>query len=61
MHWSARSVRGRLCAPHADAVDVFANTWDAQPKLIVTARAGQVALHDPETLPAVTQMLQPLT
>jgi hypothetical protein len=54
-------VRGRLCAPHADAVDVFANTWDAQPKLIVTARAGRVALHDPETLPAVTQVLRPLT
>jgi predicted ABC-type ATPase len=45
---------------HADAVDVFANTWDARPKLVATARAGQVALHDPETLPAVTQVLQPL-
>jgi predicted ABC-type ATPase len=46
---------------HADAVDVFANTWDAQPRLVAQARAGRVALLHAETLPAVTQVLRPLT
>lgn len=48
-------------AQHADAVDVFANTWDAEPKLVAHARAGRVALLDADTLPAVTQVLRPLT
>lgn len=48
-------------AQHADAVDVFANTWDAQPKLVAQARAGRVALLDADTLPAVTPALRPLT
>jgi predicted ABC-type ATPase len=48
-------------AQHADAVDVLANTWDAQPKLVAQARAGRVALLHADTLPAVTQALRPLT
>jgi predicted ABC-type ATPase len=48
-------------ARHADAVEVIANTWDALPKLIASARAGRVELLDPVTLPAVTCVLQPLT
>ena len=50
-----------MVAQHADAVDVFANTWDAQPKLVAQARAGRVALLDADTLPAVTQALRSLT
>jgi predicted ABC-type ATPase len=48
-------------AQHADAVDVFANTWDVQPRLVAQARAGDVTLLDTKTRPAVTQALQPLT
>lgn len=48
-------------ARHADAVDVFANTWNAQPKLVAQSRAGRVALLDAEVLPAVTRALRPLT
>ena len=40
---------------------MFANTWDAQPKLVAQARAGRVALLDADTLRAVTQALRPLT
>ena len=47
-------------AQHADAVDVFANTWNAQPTLVARARAGEVTLFDAATLPAVTQVLRPL-
>jgi len=47
-------------ARHADAVDVFANTWEAQPCLIAQARAGEVTLLGAEMLPAVTQVLRPL-
>ncbi len=48
-------------AQHADAADVFANTWDAQPSLVARARAGRVELLDADALPAVTQVLRPLT
>lgn len=47
-------------AQHADSVDVFANTWDAQPRLIARSRMGRVTLLDAETLPAVTRVLRPL-
>jgi predicted ABC-type ATPase len=47
-------------AQHADSVDVFANTWDAQPTLIAYARKGRVTLLDTDTLPAVTHVLRPL-
>jgi predicted ABC-type ATPase len=47
-------------ARHADAVDVFANTWDAQPRLVAQAGAGRVVVLDSDTLPAVTQVLHPL-
>ena len=47
-------------AQHADAVDVFANTWDAQAVPVARARAGQVTLLDNATLPAVAHVLQPL-
>ncbi|HTW71476.1 MAG TPA: AAA family ATPase [Acetobacteraceae bacterium] len=47
-------------ALHADAVDVFANIWNAPPKLIAQAREGRIALLDADTLPAVTSVLRPL-
>lgn len=47
-------------AQHADAVDVFANIWNAPPKLIAQARNGRLALLDADTLPAVTSVLGPL-
>jgi hypothetical protein len=48
-------------AQHANAVDVFANIWNAAPKLIAQARQGRITLLDPDTLPAVTSVLRPLT
>ncbi|HUB46015.1 MAG TPA: AAA family ATPase [Acetobacteraceae bacterium] len=48
-------------AQHANAVDEFANIWNAAPKLIAQARQGRITLLDPDTLPAVTSVLRPLT
>ena len=47
-------------AQHADAVDVFANVWNAPPQLIAQAREGRITLLDADTLPAVTSALRPL-
>lgn len=48
-------------AQHADAVDVFANNWNAEPKPVAQARTGRVTLLDADTLPAVTFVLRPLS
>ena len=47
-------------ARHADAVDAFANLWNAPPKLIAQAREGRTTLLDANALPAVTSALRPL-
>jgi predicted ABC-type ATPase len=46
-------------AQYADAVDVFANLWNAPPKLTAQARKGRITLLDADTLPAVTSVLRP--